>query len=133
MRQHPFSEFDMFLGPNVTDVYDWFGVDILGGVMKSDVIAVQKMEDKYIHSMVNYHPNDVLHDCSYKPYFFLNRDVINSMPINEIMIIIHSAATRLAAILCEGFTDLERVEEFAYDLSLAISNEINMPEVYMRI
>lgn len=132
MRQHPFSEFDMFLGTDVAEVYDWFGVEFLNGVSKSDVIAVQKMQDKYIHSMVNYHPNDVLYDCSYKPYFFLNRDVINAMPINEIMIIVHAAATRLASILCDGFDEVDKVEEFAYDLSLAICNEINMPEVYMR-
>ena len=51
----------------------------------------------------------------------------------KILVIMHSDATRLAGILCDGFDELEKVAEFAYDLSLAISQEINMPEVYMRI
>ena len=133
MRQFPFQEFELFLTPDVTDIYDWFEVGTLNGLTKAEMSYAQTSQDRFVSSLVNYHPKDVLKDCSYKPFFYLNSEAVNELPIHEVAIIIHRAAIRLSAMLCEGIEDAHKLEEFAESISIAVCDELNMPTVYMKI
>ena len=52
MRQIIFTEFDLIVASNISDLFQWFGVTDIHGLVIGEAI------DKDIDSMVHYHPND---------------------------------------------------------------------------
>jgi len=129
MRQIIFTEFDMIVSSNISDLFQWFGVDEIHGLMKSDAIQ------KDIQSMVHYHPNDTSASLTYKPFIYFNTHHLSNIPIHETSMIIFEATQRLSEILCEGYTETEtrEVSSFTQSLCLNIMDELKFPDVYHRI
>ena len=126
-----FSEFELFLASDFTDLYDWFEVRSIQGLTKAESVSLNDSKVR-IHSFVSYSPKDVLRQCEYKPYMYLNHDMINELTIQESAFIIMGACVKLSRILASGEDD-DEIFEFAESLALAIADELHFPNVYMKI
>ena len=104
MRQIIFTEFDLIVATNISDLFQWFGVTDIHGLVIGEAI------DKDIDSMVHYHPNDTSASLTYKPFIFLNSQSLSNLPIHESSMIIFEASQRLSELLCEGYTETQTRE-----------------------
>lgn len=127
----PYAEFELFLGNDFSHIYDWFDITLIEGLTKAEAVHMQNTKHK-IHSYVNYHPNDVHKDCSYKPYLYLNIDMLNDLDICQSSLIIYGATLRLASIISEG-CELYKQIDFAQSIAETIQDDLNFPKVYMKI
>lgn len=127
----PYKEFELFLSNDFTDLYDWFEVKSIQGLTKAESVALMQHKQR-IQSFVNYSPKDVLRECEHKPYMYLNRDMINKLSVHESSFIIMGACLQMAKILASG-SDEDAIYSFAESLALNITDDLNYPEVYMRL
>jgi len=132
MRQLQFKEFELFLGKDFTGLFDWFQLTQLNGVTRAEVCHMQTTTEHYIHTFVDYHPTDTFKELEYKPYMYVNSNMINDLPIYESSIYISQACQKMAQILSDG-VEPELIEEFGSSLSLAVMDELHYPDVFMKI
>ena len=133
MRQIIFTEFDLIISTEVSDVFKWFGVNSLAGF----TFAESKFMDQHnegFDSMVNYHPQDKENELKSKPFMFLNSKALSNKPIHESTLIVHHASMKMSRILMEGSdVDYDKIYNFGEAICLDVLDELNFPEVFHRV
>ena len=76
MTHHPFPEFDLLVGENALEIFDWYGLIQFHGLDRRIIERKLKNDPEAlgIHGWANYHPLDATlsRPRDKKPYLFLN-------------------------------------------------------------
>mgnify|MGYP003647011257 FL=1 len=133
MRQIIFTEFDLIISNEVSDIFKWFGVNSLAGITFAEAKFMDQHNEGF-DSMVNYHPDDKEMDLKNKPFIFLNSQALSNKPIHESTLVIHHASMKISRILVEGSDiNYDNIYNFGEAICLDVLDELNFPEVYHRV
>ena len=115
-------------------IYSWFQTDVIAGITLRQIEKTEADEKLCLHSFVGYHPNDLERCLSYKPFFYLNSQAVNFLPIHEVSIIVMENSVKLSAILCDDpLIEDEAKYTFAREIANSIMETLNAPDVFMKI
>ena len=73
------NKYDLLIGDDSVELFDYFGVNELHGLKRSEAVNYNETnDDLYIAGMSNYHPSDRLLIKYPKPYTFINRKALKN-------------------------------------------------------
>lgn len=71
-----YSQFILLIGNNAVDLFDYYGVDQMHGVSRTECIAKIADGDLYIEGFANYDPRDSTLSTDLPPFIFINKSAL---------------------------------------------------------
>jgi hypothetical protein len=128
MKKYNMGKYDLLVGNNAVEIFDYYKVDSMHGLNKKDAKA-EEIDKKvgngiYIIGWTNYHPKDkkLTMKAPYKPFLFLNKRHFTNT-FRDITAVGHEAMHM--AILLFNWNIKDREEEVV-TLSEEITNKVVM-------
>jgi hypothetical protein len=98
------GSYTLLIGNNSIDLFDYFMVDELHGLNRTEANAFTDTKDSaYIAGMANYHPLDKNLTMLFKPFLFLNKKRLNGT-YTDVTLLLHEYM-HLGRILGNGIDD----------------------------